>query len=134
MTEQAIEQTPVQKVEEYIKLRDTKKAAEDRFSEWEKEAYGNRMNQLEMELLDILNQLGADNLSGPSGTVHKIHKTSVTVADAASFRRHVIGEEAWELIDWRANKTAINEMVEAGDGVPPGINRTTHITVGIRKK
>ena len=59
---------------------------------------------------------------------------SVTTADAREFRRHVIGTESWDLADWRPNKTIVNEMVEQGLDVPPGVNRATFLTVGIRRK
>ena len=129
-----VEVTPAQMVAEYIKLRDLKKAAEDKFSAFMKENYGNRMDELELTLLDTLNKLGSDSIAAPGGTVYKKISTSVTVADAREFQRHVIGIEAWELIDWRANKTAVNDLVDAGEPLPPGINRTTFATVGIRRK
>lgn len=131
-TQEAIK--PAQMVEEYIALRDGKKKAEDVFEEWCKANFGTRMLELEGHLLATLNTLGLDSLASPSGTAYKLVTTSVTVADAREFRRHVIGLEDWDLIDWRANKTAINDKVEKGEDLPPGINRTTFVKVGIRRK
>src|SRR5215831_10692165 len=36
-------------------------------------------------------------------------KTTYKVADPGEFRRHVIGNEAWELIDWRCNATGAKD-------------------------
>lgn len=129
----AVKQTPAEMVEEYIKLRDGKKVAADRYGEWEDQNFNNRMKALEAQLLDVLNELGSDSLSSKSGTVYKKANTSVTVADAREFRRHVIGAEAWDLIDWRVNKTAVNDAIEAGEDLPPGVNRSVFVTVGIRR-
>jgi hypothetical protein len=128
-----IELTPAQMIEEYIDLRDQEKVAKDRYNEWLKENITNRMDELEMKLLDTLNKLGVDNVKAKSGTAYKTVSTSVTVADAREFRRHVIGLESWDLIDWRANKTSINDLVDKGEPIPPGINRTTFVTVNVRR-
>jgi hypothetical protein len=135
MSDQAIEAvSPAKLIEEYIALRDAKKHADETYAEFIKVNYADRMDELERVLLDTLNKLGVDSLAGQSGTVYKKLSTSVTVADAREFRRHVIGDEDWDVIDWRANKTAINDRVENGEALPPGVNRTTFFSVGIRRK
>lgn len=125
---------PAALVTEYIKLRDAKQQFEELCTEKMKELYGGRMEEIEAKLLDMLNKLGVDSISGKGGTAYKKISTSVTIADPREFRRHIIGNEAWDLADWRANKTIINEMVEQGQGIPPGVNRTTFATIGIRRK
>lgn len=128
--------TPAEVIEHYIALRDSKKIAEDTYDTWQKANYSNPMKYLEGWLLNKLNELGVDSVSGPegTGTAYKKLTTSVTVADAREFRRHVIGSEDWDLIDWRANKTAVNELVEKGEALPPGVNYSSFLTVGIRRK
>ena len=91
------------------------------------------MDSLEKALLNVLNSLGVDSIKSQRGTVYKKLTTSVTVGDAREFRRHVIGSEEWDLIDWRANKTAVNDLVEQGGELPPGINRSAFYSVGVRK-
>jgi hypothetical protein len=135
MSDQATEAaSPARLIEEYIALRDAKKHADETYAEFIKVNYADRMDELERVLLDTLNKLGVDSLAGQSGTVYRKLSTSVTVADAREFRRHVIGDEDWDVIDWRANKTAINDRVENGEALPPGVNRTTFFSVGIRRK
>jgi len=129
-----MEKTPAEMVEEYITLRDGKKVAADKFSEWEDTNFNSRMKDLEIKLLDTLNKLGSDSISSKSGTVYKKVTTSVTVADGREFQKHVIDHAQWELIDWRANKTAVNDLVESGEPLPPGINRSAFVSVGIRRK
>ena len=125
---------PADLVEEYITLRDRKDQFKKAFEEKSAELFGERMEEIEAQLLGILNDLGADTIAGKTGTAYRKISTSVTIADARDFRRHVIGGEAWDLIDWRANKTAVNALVESGEPVPPGVNRSSFYTIGIRRK
>jgi hypothetical protein len=120
--------TPAELVESYITMRNEKKRIEDEFKQ------GEPMQKLEAQCLQLLNSMGVDSISGQSGTVYRKVNTSVTIADPSAFRRHVIGLEAWNLIDWRANKTAVNDLIDNGEPLPPGLNRTTFFDVGFRKK
>jgi len=125
---------PSDLVEEFVRLRDEKKRAEDTYKTWLDENYNNRMNEIELTLLDQLNQLGSDSISSPAGTAYKKLSVSVTTADGREFRRHVIGGELWDLIEFRPAKTAVNDLVERGEPVPPGLNRSTFFSIGIRRK
>jgi hypothetical protein len=125
---------PAQLVTEFIKLRDAKKQFEDLCAAKNKELYGDRMAEIEIALLDTLNRLGMDSIAGKGGTAYRHISTSITMADAREFRRHIIGNEAWDLADWRPNRTIVNEMVEQGQELPPGVNRTTFATIQIRRK
>jgi hypothetical protein len=129
-----IEMKPAQLVTEFIQLRDAKKQFEELCAEKANELYVTRMNEIEGQLLELLNKLGVESIAGKGGIAYKKVSTSVTVADMREFRRHVIGTENWDLADWKANKTVVNEMVEAGGEIPPGVNRTSFISVGIRRK
>jgi len=125
---------PADLVEEFIRLRDERKQVEEGFEQEIKKRYGDRMEAIKVTLLDLLNKLGVDSIAGRTGTAFKSMTTSVTVADAREFRRHVIGGEHWDLIDWRANKTAVNELVDNGEPVPPGINRSSFWNINVRRK
>ena len=126
--------TPAQLVEEYIWLRDERDRARNTLKEHMKSHFDDPLDAMEATILDMLNKAGLDSFSSSKGTAYKNLSTSVTVADAREFRRHVIGAEEWDLIDWRANKTAINERVERNEPLPPGVNRSAFFTVGIRRK
>lgn len=128
------EPTPADMVAEYITLRDLATKTEEEFKTQMKERVYDRMNALEATLLDTLNNLGADSLASRKGTVYKKLSTSVTTADMREFRRHVIGSEQWDLADWRPNKTLVTEMVAKGEALPPGVNYSSHYSVGIRRK
>lgn len=124
---------PIDLVEEYISLRDDRKNAEEKMKAWFHEHYDSRMVAIEQQLLETLDELGVDKLAAKSGTVYKMQMTSVTTADPREFRRHIVGEQAWDLVDWRPNKTQIKELVAQGEPVPPGLNYTPFYRIGIRK-
>ena len=37
--------------------------------------------------------------------------------------------EEWDLADWRANKTVVNDRVEDGEPIPPGVNRSAFYNI-----
>jgi len=84
-------------------------------------------------LLKKLNATGQNTARTDAGTAYKKIWHSATVADKELFMRHVIGAEDWDLIDWRANKTAVVNCVKENKEPPPGINYSTGYDVGVRR-
>lgn len=124
--------TPAQKVAAYIKFRDYKKAAEDEFKKSMSKVV-QAMDKLEAELLDTLNQSGANSLSCDEGTVYRNMQLSATVENRDDFLGHVRNTGLWEALDVKANKTFIKEYMEANGTVPPGLKVTQMATVGVRR-
>lgn len=133
MTAIQLKEKPADLIGKYVALRDQRKAADEQFAQWRKENYDLAMDDIEKKLLDMLNQMGTDSVRTRQGTAYKKLSTSVTTADAAEFRRHVIGGEFWDLINFVPNKTAVNELVAAGEPLPPGLNRTGFYNVHINR-
>jgi hypothetical protein len=133
LSEQPLEK-PDKLIQEYIRLRDQKKAAEDKMDAWLKLNFSNRIKEIEAGLSHHLASMGVESFKTEHGTAFTKTETSVTVADATEFKRHVIGTEDWGLIDFRANKTAVKEFVENNEGLlPPGVNMTQTAIVQVRK-
>jgi hypothetical protein len=124
---------PSELIENYVYLRDERTKADATFAAFRKEEFDTPMQEIENKLLDALNRMGTDSLKTKSGTAYKKTSVSVTTADTAEFRRHVIGIEGWELVDWRPNKTAINDLIANGEPLPPGLNRSTFLSVNINR-
>ncbi len=122
-----------ERVSQYVKLRDIKKRLDDEHKAKLK-PINEAMETLEGMMLTMLQTTGQDSAATQAGTVYKTTKRSATIADGDAFRRHVIGTEAWELIDWRANAPAVSDYVEANKDAPPGVNYSTRIEVGVRRK
>ena len=124
---------PADLIGEYVQLRDLRKAKDAEYAGLRKEAFDDRMNEIEASLLDQLNQSGADSIKTKKGTAYKKMSVSITTADAAAFSRHIIGGELWDLITFTPQKTAINELIKQGEELPPGLNRSSTWTINVNR-
>lgn len=120
------------RITQYRQLRDMIKA-EDEAHKKRMEVKRKALDTLGDIILSMLNQTGQESAKTAAGTAYVTNKVSATIADAAAFKRHVIGAEAWDLIDWRANKTAVEEFVKENNDAPPGVNYSKMRKVGVRK-
>lgn len=85
-------------------------------------------------LLDHLKNQNADSVATPSGTVYRTVKNTASIADGEKFWDHVVANEDWDLLDKRANVTAVLDYIEQHQAPPPGVNFTSTMTVGVRRK
>lgn len=120
------------RIEQYIKLRDLIKASDEAHKDKMKPARES-LEKLNSILLDHLNQIGADNVKTEHGTVYKKVSKSASLEDPDQFMRHVIGSESWELLDRKANVTAIEEFVKENGVLPPGVKWSSRQEVGVRR-
>jgi len=121
------------RIGQYLQLRDKIKEIEADQAEVLK-PYRQALDQLGNHMLEFLNTTGQDNAAVRGvGTIYKSTKRSVTVADAAAFQRFVIGGGLWDLVDMRANVKGVEEFLEEEKQLPPGLNTTTRMTIGVRK-
>jgi hypothetical protein len=119
-------------VAQYVKLRDSLKAADEAHAEKTKMAKDYR-SALEAKLLERLNAVGGDAISTGHGTAYRTTRRSATIKDAEVFRTYVIDQEAFDLVDWKANANAVDDFVKSEGSLPPGVNLTTAYTVGVRR-
>jgi hypothetical protein len=124
--------TPAQKVANYIRLRDHKKAATEEFNK-SMERVTLAMEKLEAELLNDLNISGAKSLACPEGTVYRQVQLSATVENRDQFRDFVVSQNLWEAMDIKANKTFVREYMDTNGATVPGVKVTQIATVGIRR-
>jgi hypothetical protein len=121
-----------QVIKAYVQLRDWI-AEQKRVYEERIEPRKAQLEQLNTILLRYLNTTKQQSARTNAGTAYKKLWTSATIADKEAFRRHVIGTEDWDLIDWRANKTAVAEAVENNKEAPPGVDFSQGYDVGVRR-
>lgn len=120
------------RIGQYVALRDKIKELDDAHKEKMK-PFRDTLEQLNGLLLAGLQEAGGDSVKTANGTAYVTTKKSATIADPAEFRRHVIGTEAWDLIDFRVNAPAVQKFLEENKHLPPGVNFTTHNEVGVRR-
>lgn len=119
-------------VERYIALRD-KKAEIKAMHEEELRPVNEAMERLEAAILSGLKAQGSESTRTKAGTAYISRSVSVTVADKQAFRDFILANEAWELADIRAAKKNIEEYRKDNDDIPPGLNWSEALTVGVRR-
>lgn len=119
-------------VEQFVKLRDRLKEADDDHKKKTKAAR-EYLDKLNGKLLERLNEIGGESVKTAAGTVYRTTRRSATIADGDAFRQFVIANEAFDIVDWRANATAVDDFIRSEGSPPPGVNFTTAFTVGVRR-
>lgn len=119
-------------VDRYIKLRDLK-AKKTADLKVELETIETAMTRCEQYILNHLNTNGMESCGTAAGTAYKSSVTSATVADRPAFMDWIKSEEAWNMLDVKANKTAVVAFKEANDDLPPGLNWREEVVVRIRR-
>ena len=120
------------RVAQYVKLRDLIKDKEKEFKE-NLAPYKKALEDLNSVLLNHLNQVGANSVNTEEGTVYRTEKNSASLADPAAFMEYVIANEAYDLMDRKANVTACAEFMKEHNMLPPGVNFSSAYIVGVRR-
>lgn len=139
-TEMALAPQPAQpvqipistRVEQYIKLRDQIKAEDEKHKD-RMEPARNALERLNNVLLQMLEQVGGEGIKTEYGSVFKTTKRSASLEDADQFMRHVIGTEAWDLLERKASLLAVEEFVKENGVLPPGVKLSSRAVVGVRR-
>lgn len=119
-------------VDQFVKLRDKIKAADDAHKAKMSPAR-EYLEVLQGKLLDRLNEIGGESVKTPAGTCYRTTRRSASIADGEAFRKFIIDNDAFDIVDWRANALAIEDFIEANQSPPPGVNFSKTFTVGVRR-
>lgn len=120
-------------VKTYIALRDrrAKRKAEFEAADAEDKL---AQEKIEAYFLKGFNEEGIDSIKTEFGTVYKQTRTSASVADwDAFFNGYVVPNQAWEMLERRANKTTVEQYRAANEDLPPGINWSETQVVNVRR-
>jgi len=121
------------RVQQFVKLRDLI-ADKEAAAKAELKPYKETLEQLNAVLLQHLNEVNGDSIQTPHGTVYRTAKKSASVADMTAFWTYVVSQGDWDLIDKKANVTAVADHVEKHQTPPPGVNYSVTHVVGVRRK
>lgn len=120
------------RVDQYVQIRDQIRDMEKKHEEAIK-PYKDALEQLGSVLLDHLTRTGLESARTASGTVYRTERVSASIQDVSAFWGHVVASQAWDLIDKRANKTAVTDYVSVHGTAPPGVNYAVSHVVGVRR-
>lgn len=119
-------------VRAYVTIRDNVAEIKAR-QKAELEPYAQALTKLEGQMMTILVDAGVDSMKTPAGTAYRSEKTSVTIADKSAFMDYIQSNGAFDLLDVRANKTAVEGYMAEHQDVPPGVNIRREASVNFRR-
>lgn len=132
------------RVSQYVRLRDHIKALDDAHKK-KMEPLRETLEQLNSDLLARLDQAGAESVKTEHGTVYKTAKKSASIADKSAFWAWVVATGDWDLLDYKANPTAVEDFIakraaeyeadptKPKPAPPPGVNFSKAFVVGVRR-
>lgn len=121
------------RIGQYVHLRDhIKKLDEEHKTKMQ--PFKETLAQLNDALLAHLNTIHADSASSEAGTVYRTAKSSASIADMTAFWDHVVNNNEWDLLDRKANVTAVEDYIAEHNAPPPGVNFNKMFVVGVRRK
>lgn len=92
------------------------------------------MKKVEAMLLQFFEESGQTSAKTEHGTPYISLRESYSVADREVFLDWVKENEAWELLESRVGKAAVEAYKEENGDLPPGINYSAERKVNVRAK
>lgn len=92
-------------------------------------------NLLSGAIMEHLKATGAakPSIKTDAGTCFISEKATASLADADAFMRFVKEHQAFDLLDRKANVTAVKDYIKEHEGMaPPGVNYSVFQTVNVR--
>lgn len=121
------------RVAQYVQVRDALKAMEEKHSK-ERAPLLEIQNILTGLLASHLTASNAESIKTAAGTCYRSTRHTASLADPDIFMKYVIDNHQFDLLDRRANSTAVKDFVAANKVLPPGCNLTAVETLGVRRK
>lgn len=129
----ALPEDMAKRIAQYIQVRDRIKEIED-----ETKAKLRPLRDVQEVLSGIIQGFmdthNLENLKTEHGTCYKSTRHTASLADPEAFMNYVIQNGKFDLLDRRANATAVKDFVAANKALPPGCNLTAIQSLGVRRK
>lgn len=129
----AFQGTVDKRIAQYIAIRDKLKAM-DEAHEKKKEPLVTIQNLLTGWMMALLDKTGSTSIKTKHGTCIASTRYTASLADPSVFMKYVIDNQKFDLLDRRANSTAVKEYVQEHSKLPPGVNMSAIRTLGVRRK
>ncbi len=121
------------RIAQLIALKDKIKEIEARQKE-ELRIFKETQAKLEALILEHLQKVNCDNFSTPVGTAHKLTRKSASLEDPGAFMDYVVKNAAFDLLDRKANVSAVEAFIGEHNSAPPGVKFSQMLTLGVRRK
>jgi hypothetical protein len=120
------------RIMQYVQIRDKLKEI-DEAHETARKPLVELQAALSGRLQKFLDDNNMESLKTEHGTCYKSTRYTTSLADPDAFMRFVISNNQFDLLDRRANSTAVKEYVNEHNNLPPGCNLNGITTVGVRR-
>jgi hypothetical protein len=121
------------RVEQYIAVRDALKRLAEKH-EAEIKPLLEIQDILSGKMQAFLDAGGIENVKTKHGTFYRSTRYTASLADPDAFMNFVKTTGKFELLDRRANATAVRDYVKETTQLPPGCNLNAIQTIGVRRK
>lgn len=119
-------------VAQYVEVRDKKEEMRAAYKAKAKK-YDEALAKIEAILMKNMDTLGMESARTAGGTCYVSTRSSATVADRDAFLEFVENNGAWDMLESRCAKTAVEQYLEAEGHLPPGINRRVERTLNVNR-
>lgn len=89
-------------------------------------------NLLSGVILKHLEDTGCSSVRADTGTAIRSETQTASLEDPEAFMNHVKSTGAFELLDRKANVTAVAAYVETNNELPPGVKLNPRLTLSVR--
>jgi hypothetical protein len=127
----AVEAKVKHRIGQYIACRNAIKAKNEAHDA-EMKPLVDLSNMLTGWIQNFLDTAGVDNVKTSQGTAYSSTRYTASLADPAIFMDFVKKNNLYDLLDRKANVTAVKDYVEEHKVLPPGVNLSAIKTVGVR--
>ena len=121
-------------VKTYLTIRNERDRIESEYK-LQDEALKAEMTVLEQEMLAGCNEIKADSIRTPHGTIIKSLKERFTCSDRDNFNKFVLETGAVELFAAHLHQSNFKEFMSERqhEGLPPGVNVMREFSITVRK-
>lgn len=88
-------------------------------------------NDLTAWLMEFFDKTKSTGIKTKMGTAYTSTRYSASLPDAEAFMEFVKTTGAWDLMDRKANSTAVKDYVTKNGKLPPGVNLAAIRTLGV---
>lgn len=91
-------------------------------------------NELSGLLQKFMEDSSSEGIKTEHGTCYSTTRYTASLADPEAFMKFVIATGNFDLLDRRANATAVKDFIKENSFEPPGCNLNGLKTIGVRRK
>jgi len=127
----SVHKNVAQRIEQYRMIREQIKKM-DAAHEEAKKAWTEARDEIGAWLMNFLETSGTSAAKTAAGTAYLTVKHQASLPDPEAFMSFVIEHKLFDLLDRKANSTAVKAYIEEHKALPPGCNLSAVKSVGVR--